>query len=814
MAEPDTTGLGPLGRLVFLDRYSQKDQDRSHLRVGQTVVACLDPTKTQQRELGEVLAIRGGKAAVRIGTTDVDLPIDYLDLPIESLADAQMRMAGFAAKAENGAHERWWPQFYELLRPLDFVPGGRVWAGAGVEHQLTPYNCFVLPPPRDSLHGIFEACERMAEVFRRGGGVGFPIMTLRPHFSLVKKVNGRSSGSVSWAEIYSFATGLIEQGGSRRGALMLIQYCWHPDILEFVNAKRNREKLNNCNVSVAVTDAFMAAVEADADWDLVFPDTSDPDYDRVWNGDLDQWRASGKPLKVHKTLKARELWHAITEAAHASAEPGLFFVDRYNAFSNSYYYPQGKIYCTNPCGEQGLPAWAVCNLGHINVAKHLVGDGMHGEPAKIDFTKLIESVQTAVRFMDDVIDAAYSPFPENATQQLAERRIGLGTLGLGEALIRCHVRYGYNAECLRLVEKVYRTIAIQAYRTSIELAAEKGAFPLFDADKFLASGFMQMMPEDLRSAARPGVRNVTLLTQAPTGTLGTMINSSTGIECYPYWEWDRSGQLGTHHEQAPVYTDFLANGGNPKDMPPWMVTANDIAPEDHAYVQATVQRWTDASISKTSNLPHNFTTEQVGEYYQLLHKLGCKGGTVYRDRSRDKQVINQVAKPRAEVRPTPDGSYAMRARSIKSPVGKISVKIGIAPEDKLPFEVWIDLSKGGTAINADREALARLMSLIMRIDSPVDPYRRMELIADQIIDIGGGESIGVGEARVLSLPDGVGKAMLLLLEDLRAKAEKREAKRNGANGHSLTDICPKCHQSTLVYAEGCFTCKSCGYSKC
>lgn len=864
--------LSDLGRLIFLDRYAKKEHDRTKLSPGQLVVACTD-LDTKQRELATVEGVGNGNVDVLVEADGrrLTLPVEHVDLPVEDVNGAHERVAGAIAKAEKPELQTEWAEkFYGILQPFDFVPAGRVWAGAGVEANLTPYNCYVLPPPSDSRSGIVQTLDRMTEIMSRGGGVGIPLLSLRPKFSLVRGVNGRSSGSVCWSEIYSFATGLIEQGGSRRGALMLIQYVWHPDILEFINAKRDAKRLNNANISVGVTDAFMQAVADDANWDLIFPATDHPAYGAEWDGNIAMWKAKGYPVTVYKTMKARDLWNMITEAAHASAEPGLLFVDRYNAMSNSYYYDRGAIFACNPCGEQGIPAWAVCNLGHINLSKFLKGDGTDFVGAEFDFARLKHTVRTAVRFMDNVIDVAYAPFEQNLEQQRLERRVGLGTMGLGEVLIRSHIRYGNNKKCLNFLNEVYGTIAKEAYLASADLAEEKGSFGAFDADKYLSSGFMVTMPQEVHVAVRKkGARNVTLLTQAPTGTVGTMMNTSTGIEPFPWWEWERKGRLGTHRECAGAYGDYLKARPDirekrsalskteqfttSKHLPDWFVTAGELSPEDHAYTQAGIQRWVDSSISKTSNLPADYTPEQVGRYYQLLHKLGCKGGTVYRDQSRDEQVLNVpkdaladvpamfklAAAPRPELRTVPEAGYDLKGVCVQSPLGKLSAKVGVHPEDSQPFEVWLDISRAGTTLNADREAIARLISLVLRLDSSIEPKRRLELVIQQLEGIGGGDSVGFGPNRILSVPDGIAKALSKLHDMLEQPAAKSvvaadstisdtailpvpgvfAGKLNGTNGHhkngkKLLDICPSCHQNTLLRSEGCQNCASCGYSKC
>lgn len=674
------TMLTPLGRLIFLDRYSRKDQDRTHLRAGLLVVVCVDLT-TKQRLVGTIKEVRSTTVLVQLGNEDpIEVPTEQVDIPMETITQAHWRVARAVAKAEGAKADFWAQEFYQILQDFSFVPAGRIWAGAGVEERLTSGNCYVIPAPKDSRSGIIKTLDQMTEIMSRGGGVGIPVMSLRPRFGVVRGVNGRSSGSVAWSEIYGFATGLIEQGGSRQGALMLMQYCWHPDILEFIAAKKDQKRLTKANISVAITDDLMQAIDTDSDWDFVFPDTHHPQYDAEWAGDLPAWLSKGYPVIVHRTMKARELWRQIVECAHASGEPGLFFVDRYNSQSNTNYYAGGQIYCCNPCGEQGIPPYAVCNLGHLNLARFLTGDGTY-EAAEVDWDKLGLAIKTAMRFMDNVIDVSNYPLPENEVQQKGERRVGLGTMGLAEVMIRCHIRYGNNPDCLRFLDRLYSFIAWNAYGASADLAEEKGAFPRYDADKLATRPFIRNLPQGLQTSIRKkGLRNSCALTQAPTGTVGTMVGTSTGIEPFFLFEWLRNSRLGIHREYALVYEEYLEahpdldekragiaeedRGSSSDYLPSWFVTAAEMSPEDHAYTQATIQKWVDSSISKTSNVPNDYTADQIGSYYRLLYLLGCKGGTVYRDGSREEQVLNSLGKkkgpealPRQELRPVPTGVY-------------------------------------------------------------------------------------------------------------------------------------------------------------
>ncbi|HET9533660.1 MAG TPA: ribonucleotide reductase N-terminal alpha domain-containing protein, partial [Blastocatellia bacterium] len=450
----DTNDLNELGQKIFLDRYAMKDMHKRTLGVGDMVIVCVDD-KTGQREIATVRTLDGPRVSLELRDgTVIERLIEHVAKPIETDPEQMMeRVARGIAAVEGEQAEAWYHKFRWLLQGWKFVPAGRILTAAGTDQQLTFYNCYVVPSPKDSRRGIVDTLSQMMEIMSRGGGVGINVSSLRPRHSYVRGVNGRSSGAVSWGALYSFVTGLIEQGGSRRGALMLILNCWHPDVVEFINAKRDMGKITNANVSVGITDKFMQAVEADADWDLVFADTSDPDYETMWDGNLEKWLAAGKKVVTHKTIKARKIWDSIIESAWASAEPGVFFIERANRMSNSWYYDTGYLGCTNPCGEQPLPGFGVCNLGAINLSKFVQG-------GEVDWESLGRSVRYAVRFLDDVIDATPYFFDENYAQQKSERRVGLNTMGLAEMLIRLGIRYGSD-ESVEFIDRLYQFIATE-----------------------------------------------------------------------------------------------------------------------------------------------------------------------------------------------------------------------------------------------------------------------------------------------------------------------------------------------------------------
>lgn len=1213
--------LHELGYKIFLDRYAQKDMNRSTLAVGDLVIVVVN-AQSGQREIGKVKALDLPTVTIELLDGEVvTRDLEHVDKPLET-DPAQMmdRVAAGIASTEKTPElqAEWTERFRWLLDDFKFVPGGRILTAAGTDQLLSYYNCYVLDLPHDSRSGILKTLSEMTEIMSRGGGVGITLSSLRPRHAYVKGVNGRSSGSVSWGALYSFVTGLIEQGGSRRGALMLLLADWHPDVFEFINSKRKAGNIVNANISVAVSDKFMDALKRDDDWELVFPDTSDPDYDDVWTGDLEKWIASGRQVHVYQRIKARELWNAIIESAWASAEPGLLFLERYNKMANSFYfapivgvnpcvtgdtliytdqglvraralfdseqslqvtldgrfgvtqtfapsprvfmtgikpvyrlqtregyyiratndhrvmtpegwtplqdlkpgsqihilnrkggfgtggtlelgrvlgwlvgdgsfnqkeaslrfygdekhelaqtfaeytntlvqplnktrrnYPVGvlelpktnearvssarlrtiaaqyglveekhrvpeavlrgsedlqrgflqalftadgslqdsgekgasarlaansitllegvqqlllnfgiasRIYrqrraagyrmlpdskrnlasywceaqhelviskrnltvfadeigfllqdkqgalegylsrltrgtyaenyiatvesltyegdeevfdLTEPlthsfvangmivhnCGEEGLPANGVCNLGALNLSRFYDADAHD-----VAWDMLRDAVRFGTRFLDNVVDANYYFFDKNSEQQLGERRLGLGTMGVAELLIRLGLRYG-SEEAIQFLDRLYGFITTQSYLMSSEIAAEKGAFPNFDAEQFLQSGFMRQMPDDVRQAVRQkGIRNVTLVTVAPTGTTGTLVNTSTGIEPFFSWVYYRKSRLGLHEEQVPLVKEWFEAHPGETELPDYFVTAMDLSPEEHVRVQGTIQRWIDSSISKTANLPNDYTIEQVGKLYEYMYELGCKGGTVYRDGSRDEQVLMLKGDERAESElaqaapaepdetpieqvATPHYVYPRPGKlqgvtvTCKTPYGTAYVTMN-SDEQGFPFEVFITApGKAGSDLQADAEGLGRMISLQLRTTAPQNRRQMLKLVIDQLQGIGGARSIGMGAKRVLSLPDAVAGALMehYFPEDkaqqlglfngmfdvpvepaqpVMSAFEEVADKHNPNGAISGADMCPSCGTISLVRAEGCRKCLTCGYSEC
>jgi|TARA_Y100000034_G_scaffold132527_1_gene195755 ribonucleoside-diphosphate reductase alpha chain len=628
------SGSGLQGYKIFLDRYTIKEE-KGALLEGDLVLAIVNKDiHWPKKEIGIVEQIfhRSREASIKLVDGEIIVvDFDLISKPLELYpAQVKKRVASALTKREDESVRDQIAEEFEDVLFDHFIPGGRILAGAG-QKGLTLQNCFVLPSPDDSRGGIFDSVKEMAETHSRGGGVGINLSSLRPRYSKVVGVNGISSGAVSWAKMYNLSTGLIEQGGSRRGATMLMLDVWHPDVMEFITAKHTPGEFENSNMSVCITDDFMDALNNGEDWGLLFPDTTDPEYDSFWNGDIKRWIDMGKKVLVYKTVKALDIWNAIVNSAWMSAEPGLHFIDRSNKMSNSWYF--SRLQATNPCGEQGLEGYGVCTLGAINLSTFVDNDG------DVLWDKLRDVIKTSVRMLDNVIDVNEYHFPEISDNHQSNRRIGLGVMGFAEMLIRVGLRYGSDDASL-FTDALFETIAEAAYLASIDLAKEKGAFPKFKADKYLQSGFMKGMSDEVRDGvAKHGIRNVCLITVAPTGTTGTMMGTSTGIEPYYSWQLVRKSRLGVHKEVAPVIGDL---GLNINDLPEYCVTSMELSPEDHVNMQSVAQRWVDSAISKTTNCPADYSVESIDKLYRLAYDKGCKGITVYRDGSRHEQVLESV----------------------------------------------------------------------------------------------------------------------------------------------------------------------------
>ncbi|RCX21541.1 ribonucleoside-diphosphate reductase class II [Fontibacillus phaseoli] len=874
--------LEGLSEKIFLDRYAWKDADPSHAKVGDVVlVLTKDDPKFPTKEVGEIVAREGRTVTVKTRKGElVESDVEKLTLNIEKTPEEMWdRLAGAMASVEETPElqAEWAEKFRYILDDWKLVPGGRIAAGAGASDELTLFNCYVIPSPKDSRGGIMETLSEMTEIMARGGGVGINLSSLRPRRAVVKGVNGSSSGAVSWGGLFSYTTGLIEQGGSRRGALMLMINDWHPDLLDFITVKQTMGQVTNANLSVCVSNDFMKAVKEDLDWDLVFPDTTEENYNEIWDGDLDKWKAAGRKVVHFRTVKARDVWHTIMESAWKSAEPGVVFMEYYNQMSNSWYF--NPIICTNPCGEQGLPGWGVCNLSAMNLSKFY-----DEENHDVAWDELATTTRYSVRFLDNVINKTPYHFEENEKNQKNERRVGLGTMGLAELMIKLKIRYG-SPESLVFLDKLYGFIAKEAYLASADIAEEKGSFPAFEADKYLQSGFMKVMtevyPEVEEAVREKGVRNVTIITQAPTGSTGTMVGTSTGIEPYFAFKYYRQSRLGFDEQFVPIAQDWMdAHPG--EKLPDYFITAMDLSAEDHIRAQAAIQRWVDSSISKTANCPSDFTVEDTKRLYELAFDLGCKGVTIYRDGSRDVQVLQTEKKEdKGEAKESADAvdeaagsvagdaaseeeletlnglnqnlavseetvetqskqvvdkQYKKRPQVLHGATYKINTPFGMAyitinDLNGIPSEIFLNVGKAGSDVFAMAEALGRVCSLFLRYG---DHGQKVELLIKHLKGIGGSGAIGFGPNRVESIADAVAKALethvqngpyddhdpapvaatLAYHEDHHGSASVVDSHSHAGAAVTSRDLCPSCGSASLINIEGCKTCSNCGYSKC
>jgi ribonucleoside-diphosphate reductase alpha chain len=1240
--------LEGLSEKIFLDRYAWKNADTSKTLVGDIVlVLTKDDPKFPAKEVGEVTAREGNSVTVKLRSGElIESSIEKLTLTIEKIPEQMWdRLAGAMAsvEADSEKQKEWKQKFKYILEDWKLVPGGRIAAGAGASEELTLFNCYVIPSPEDSRGGIMTTLSEMTEIMARGGGVGMNLSSLRPRRAIVAGVNGSSSGAVSWGGLFSYTTGLIEQGGSRRGALMLMLNDWHPDVLEFITVKQTMGQVTNANLSVCVSNAFMQAVKEDSDWELVFPDTKEAGYDELWKGDIEEWRRLGKRIIPYKTVRAREIWHAIIESAWKSAEPGVVFMEYYNQMSNSWYF--NPIISTNPCfhpdtriatefgliriedllkqvgnqsflvgtdnrlveqarvvggrsyetvgthmrsatvfptgyrqtmkitlgngmelkvtpehrvftvdgwkeaqqltqndtvyiqsgkgefahhdelgeqwgmflgwltgdgwlskrgdigmvfgkedeeviprmieagknfsgveaklfrrengtsqlfwwrkafreqlvklgvkavpagekevpetiftaskqtvvaylqalfsadgtvydkddmhrtvrltssskkllqdvqllllnfgihghiysrskklqrlftytkkngeqrtyegkpfyelilngnnivafkeeigfkwiarkqsaleriaresrknekfvakvvsvtaaelvqvyditepvtnsliangmvvhncGEQGLPGWGVCNLSAVNLSKFY-----DEEKHDVEWDELAKVTRWSVRFLDNVIDKTPYHFEENERNQKLERRIGLGTMGLAELMIKLGVRYG-SAESLVFLDKMYAFMAREAYLASTEIAAEKGSFQAFDAEKYVQSGFMKHMitefPEIGEAVAKRGMRNVTVITQAPTGSTGTMVGTSTGIEPYFAFEYFRQSRLGFDKQDVPIAADWKEKHPG-EELPDYFVTSMSLSAEDHIRVQAAIQRWVDSSISKTANCPADFTVEETGRLYELAFELGCKGVTIYRDGSRDVQVLStkkedfteaktekdeeqsisasspdegsdsyfdadlvEAAVPSVPTELVVDKQYKRRPQVLRGATYKVNTPFGMAyitinDLNGTPAEIFLNVGKAGSDVFAMAEALGRVCSLFLRYG---DHGNKVKLLIKHLKGIGGSGAIGFGVNRVESIADAVAKSLELHLASGEEQAVSVEVRPESnilsneetamvdlpENAHrhveiTSRDLCPSCGSASLINIEGCKQCSNCGYSKC
>jgi len=547
-----------------------------------------------------------------------------------SVADTWRRVARAAASGETDA-PGWEHEFYGAVEGFRFLPAGRILAGAGTHHRTTLFNCFVMGYIEDSLEGIFEQLRDSAVTMQRGGGIGVDFSTLRPHGAQAAASGATASGPVSFMGVWDAMCAALLSTGARRGAMMGTLRCDHPDIEAFIDAKRRKGALTNFNLSVQVTDDFMRAVAEDAEWPLCFPLRGQAGRAEVtpirWSGST-----SDVPCQVHRRVSARALWRRLMDAVYETAEPGVLFIDRINHLNNLYYREQ--ITSTNPCGEIPLPAYGACDLGSINLTAFV--EHPFTEQATLDHRRLGETAAVATRFLDNIIDISEFPLPAQAEEARGSRRVGLGITGLGDALIMLGL--DYDSEAARAAaEGALRVIRDAAYRTSIGLALERGSFPYFEPEPFLAGAYARELPEDIRDGiARDGIRNSHLIAIAPTGTISLLAgNVSSGIE--PVFAFEakrrilsREGRFETHETVDHAFDLWRRDAGRGDSLPGCFVTGRDLSPEAHLKMQSVLQPLVDNSISKTINVPETISRGEFESIYRRAYEWGLKGCTAFR----------------------------------------------------------------------------------------------------------------------------------------------------------------------------------------
>ena len=761
--------------------------------------------------------------------------------PVDKTIDDTWRRVAKTLAAVEDTPELWEERFFEIMANFQFLPAGRIIAGAGAERRVTLFNCFVMGEVPDTMAGIFDQLKEAALTMQQGGGIGYDFSTLRPKGARVEKIGADASGPLSFMDVWDSMCRTIMSAGSRRGAMMGVMRCDHPDIEQFIEAKQESGRLRMFNLSVLVTDPFMAAVKADESWDLVFDG------------------------EVYKTLGARELWDKIMHATYSYAEPGVIFIDRINRL-NALNYCE-TIHATNPCGEQPLPPYGACLLGSVNLARMVMDPFTDG--ADIDLPALSRLVKTAVRMMDNVIDVSKFPLAEQENEAKSKRRIGLGVTGLADALIMCGVRYGSD-RAVKLTETWMKAIERAAYIASVELAQDKGAFPLYDADKYLKGEMIQRLDPDVQESIRDhGIRNALLTSIAPTGTISLFAgNVSSGLEPVFSFKYTRhvlqnDGSRKEEDVSDYAYRLYRKIVGENAPLTDAFVDSQTLSPKEHLVMQAAVQKHIDSSISKTINCPEDISFDNFKDIYMEAYDLGLKGCTTYRPNDVTGAVLEVKSSKKAKqpeqttlpfdsptARPAKSTSemgstvHQMfqpleRPESLKGHTYKLNwpesehalyVTLNDFLDDngrERPFEIFIN-SKNMEHY-AWTVALCRMISAVFRRGGDVS-FVVEEL--KNVFDPRGGHWVGgkyvpsllaaLGEVierhmHVIGFLKG-GEAQPQMSEaqaqvvnlDVSPAAEEDEA----PTRDSRMGFCPKCNQPALIKQEGCDKCLDCGYSKC
>lgn len=726
----------------------------------------------------------------------------------QTVQDTWHRIAKALSEVETEP-KKWETIFYNALTDFKFLPAGRITAGSGTKRNVTLFNCFVMGVIPDSMSGIFDMLKEAALTMQQGGGIGYDFSTIRPKGSLVKGIAADASGPVSFMDVWDSMCRTIMSAGSRRGAMMATMRCDHPDIEEFIAAKSDSQKLRMFNLSVLVTDAFMDAVKKGEDWKLIYNN------------------------KVYSVIKAADLWDQIMRATYNFAEPGVIFIDRINATNNLSYCE--TITATNPCGEQPLPPYGACLLGSINLAKLV--EQPFDKNAYLDVSQLEDLVSTAVRMMDNVIEVSQFPLEAQKLEAKNKRRIGLGVTGLADALLMVGLRYGSD-EAVKKTEKWMKTIALSAYKASINLAEEKGAFPLFDPEKFIVSGKMIQMDEDVKQALHKfGIRNALLTSIAPTGTISLYAgNVSSGIEPVFAYSYKRKvlQNDGSHVEEEVV--DYAVQLWRDKfgdaPLPDFFVSAQNLTPADHVKMQAAAQKWVDSSISKTINCPEDISFDDFKEVYIQAYDTGCKGCTTYRPNEVTGSVLSAALEEKSSSDQEVNGDIIYMSEPLDRPSTLdgntyklkwpdsehaiyVTINDIIVNDKRRPFEVFIN-SKNMEHF-AWTVGLTRMISAVFRRGGDVS-FVVDELKA--VFDPRGGAWVG-GKyiPSILAAIGGILEEHMMkigFIKDSDTSLFHKSGEVTKVENLKLSrqKSCTSCGQFDLQMIEGCMTCRSCGYSKC
>lgn len=692
-----------------------------------------------------------------------------------TIEDSWLRVAKALAVPEKDTGY-WTSEFYRLLKDFKFLPGGRILAGAGTGRSVTLFNCFVMGTIPDSMDGIFASLREAALTMQQGGGIGMDFSSLRPKGAAVLGVGADASGPLPFMDTWNAMCGTIMSAGSRRGAMMGCLRCDHPDIEAFVEAKRDKARFRNFNLSVLVTNDFMNAVAAGASWALRF---------------------DGVPVRA---VEAKDLWQKIVRASYDCAEPGVIFIDRVNEFNNLAYCE--TLSATNPCGEQPLPPYGNCLLGSLNLTRFVASP--FASQAGFDYAAIIHATETAIRMLDNVLDVSRYPLPQQEEEAKSKRRVGIGITGLGSALAMCGLEYGSQGG-RDSAGQVMSVIAQTAYRASAELAREKGPFPALSKAAYLQGQFVKRLPCDLTKLIRKhGIRNSHLVSIAPTGTISLLAgNVSSGIEPIFDYEYERRVLQPDGSHKTETVRDYAVElyGASGKGYPSHFQRAADLTPEQHLGMQAALQPYVDSAISKTINCPPDISFENFEGTYRLAHDLGLKGCTVYRPNSTTGAVLTSKSTPPAPAPAPAPANLAARPVDVPGRTYKLAwpgsehaIYITINDLDGKPYEVFIN-SKSMEHY-AWTVALTRMISAIFRRGGDI-AFVAEELKA--VFDPRGGAWMGrkYVPSVIAAIGDVIGKHLGLSLVDKAA-----------------APYCPRCESHNVTPKGGCVTCRDCGYSSC